>query len=323
MLKIILGLLLAAVVILVVVLFSPTISLYLLNQGKATTIPITLVPNGTGTTSNVSAKNATYTIDGTPVTLVDGVSEVPAAPGSASMISTRYFGNEVSYDFNADGRLDTAFLITQSQGGTGTFYYVVAALNFQDGYRGSVALLLGDRIAPQSTKINSDNSRVGVIEVNYADRRVGDSFAATPSIAKTLLLKFDPSTMQFGTVEPSFEGEASTSAMKLDQKKWQFVKTAYINGSVFVPKKIDGFSLTFSKDGKIAVTTDCNNMGGSYIAKGADLVFGTLTATRMFCDGSEEATFAEGLSQVASYQFTSKGELELGLKSGAGSMIFK
>ena len=52
-------------------------------------------------------KNATYNIEGTPVTLVNGVSIVSAAPGSASKVTTRYFGNEVVHDLNGDGRPDT------------------------------------------------------------------------------------------------------------------------------------------------------------------------------------------------------------------------
>jgi hypothetical protein len=56
-------------------------------------------------------KNATYMIDGKPVKLVLGVSEVSATPGSASKIITKYFGNDVKLDFNDDGREDVAFII--------------------------------------------------------------------------------------------------------------------------------------------------------------------------------------------------------------------
>jgi hypothetical protein len=59
-----------------------------------------------------SAKNATYILDGNSVTLKDGISEVEAAPGSASKITTRYFGNEVVHDFNGDGR-DAEILVEE------------------------------------------------------------------------------------------------------------------------------------------------------------------------------------------------------------------
>ena len=94
-------------------------------------------------------KNAEYIIDGQRVKLVNGVAEMEAAPGSASKITTRYFGNEVRSDMNGDGREDIAFLLTQQTGGSGTFFYAVAALKRGDRYIGSKAVLLGDRIAPQ------------------------------------------------------------------------------------------------------------------------------------------------------------------------------
>lgn len=131
--------------------------------------------------------DATYQINGTQVSLAHGVSRVPSAPGSASETLTRYFGNAAESDLNGDGRKDVVFLLTQETGGTGTFFYAVAALNTVHGYEGSEAYFLGDRIAPQTTDIGPD----GVINVNYADRGEGESFAAQPSIGKTVRLRFD------------------------------------------------------------------------------------------------------------------------------------
>ena len=53
-------------------------------------------------------------------------------------------------DLNGDGTPDVAFLLTQSPGGSGTFYYAVVALRTATGYTGTNAVLLGDRIAPQT-----------------------------------------------------------------------------------------------------------------------------------------------------------------------------
>jgi hypothetical protein len=121
--------------------------------------------------------NATYTIDGASVTLVNGYAESEAAPGSASKLITQYFGNKATGDLTGNGTADAAFLITQSGGGSGTFYYVVAALHTPSGYEGTNAILLGDRIAPQSTEIKNQE-----IIVNYADRAVGEPMTAQPSV---------------------------------------------------------------------------------------------------------------------------------------------
>ena len=40
-------------------------------------------------------KNIAYTVEGTSVLLTNGVSQISAAPNSASKITTQYFGNEV------------------------------------------------------------------------------------------------------------------------------------------------------------------------------------------------------------------------------------
>lgn len=144
-----------------------------------------------------SPKDATYNIDDRSVTLIDGVSVVPADPGSSSTVTTRYFGNEVTYDFDGDGRMDTVFILTQNTGGSGTFYYVVASLNMARGYIGSNGFLLGDRIAPQTTEMSQNPSVPDVIVVNYADRKVGEPFTIQPSVGKSVWLKLDLKTMQF------------------------------------------------------------------------------------------------------------------------------
>ncbi len=121
--------------------------------------------------------DATYEIDGIPVALVNGVSEIEAAPGSASKILTRNYGLQANGDLNGDGRSDIAFLLTQSGGGSGTFYYLVAAICTDSGYDGSNGIFLGDRILPISVAIED-----GSIVVTYKDRLPEETFAAPPSV---------------------------------------------------------------------------------------------------------------------------------------------
>ncbi|MEK7505701.1 MAG: hypothetical protein AAB597_02295 [Patescibacteria group bacterium] len=153
-------------------------------------------------------KNAEYSIDGTRVKLENGVAKRDAASGSASKIITRYFGNELKTDLDGDGREDVVFLLTEESGGSGTFFYAVAALNTQSGYVGSDGYLLGDRVAPQTTEVSRNPRHKYVIVVNYADRAPGEPMTARPSFGKSAYLKLDPSTMQWGVVEPNFEGES-------------------------------------------------------------------------------------------------------------------
>jgi hypothetical protein len=161
-------------------------------------------------TPTADYKNTTFLIEGVPVTLKNGAASTPAAPGSASTVETKYFGNELATDLNGDGREDVAFIVTQSGGGSGTFYYAVAAIKTEEGYVGSDGYLLGDRIAPQSTNLSQNLRHQRVVVFNYADRNVDEPMTTSPSIGKSAYLKIDPDTLRWGIVIPDFEGESDT-----------------------------------------------------------------------------------------------------------------
>ena len=120
-------------------------------------------------------KTASYTIDGKSTSLL-------------------YFGNEARGDLNGDGVEDIAFLATQDGGGSGTFYYVVVALGGAGtsvgGYFGTNGILLGDRIAPQTTEI-----RDGLVIVNYAERAAGEPMTTRPSVGVSKYLFISNGTL--------------------------------------------------------------------------------------------------------------------------------
>ena len=122
-------------------------------------------------------QNGSFVIEGKHIRLQNGLSELEIMPGSAEKLTTRYFGNEAIGDLNDDGHEDIVFLITHQSGGTGTFYYVVAALFSGNGYRATNAILLGDRIAPQTTEIQGN-----MFIVNYADRKDNEPMTISPSV---------------------------------------------------------------------------------------------------------------------------------------------
>lgn len=131
--------------------------------------------------------NATYTIEGELYTLVNGKSEKEIIPGAAAKSITIVWDTPVSGDINSDGINDAAMIVTNNTGGSGTFYYVVAALRNPQTDRtiGTNAILLGDRIAPENISINED-----VILVNYANRRPEDSMITPPSVGVSKWIVF-------------------------------------------------------------------------------------------------------------------------------------
>jgi heat shock protein HslJ len=263
--------------------------------------------------------NAAYVIDGRRITLTNGVSTMEAAPGSAATIVTRYFGHEVRKDLDGDGREDIVFLLTQETGGSGTLFYVVAALQTPTGYVGSQGLLLGDRIAPQTTASGAGK----MVVVQYADRAPGEAFSLPPSVGKRLWLLLDPTTRQFGTVAQEVAGEAGPSRMTLGMKTWHWIKAIDHDGREVLPKQRATFTLTFTEAGTFAATTDCNSMSGNYTAHESHLAFGPLAATKKYCEDSQEGAFATLLQQTQRYHFTSQGDLVLELTSDSASMTFR
>lgn len=267
--------------------------------------------------------NTTYKVDGKEVRLVNGKSE-EVVLGSSSKIVTQYFGNEVKSDLDDDGREDIAFILTQQAGGSGTFYYVVAALNKDSGYVGSDGYLLGDRIAPQTTELSRNSRHKNVIVVNYADRNAGEPMTTKPSMGKSAYLKLDPERMQWGIVAPDFEGEANSSVMSLNMQTWTWVNTVYGDDKEVKPLGTKPFTLTINKDKSFSATTDCNGVGGEYVLKdGNQILFTKMMSTLMYCENSQEAEFTKMLGEVQSYYFTNKGELVFNLKFDSGLMIFR
>lgn len=125
--------------------------------------------------------NAAYKIDDNLIKLVNGKSQMEAAPGSASKIVTTVWKQPVVGDLNDDKASDAALILTQETGGSGTFYYIAADLSTKDGrYTGTNGIFLGDRIKPQSIKIENRH-----IIATYLDRKENEPMSATPSVRKT------------------------------------------------------------------------------------------------------------------------------------------
>jgi len=149
--------------------------------------------------------NSSFTIERQEVRLINGYHEKQAAPGSATRIKTMVFGQPVGGDLDGDGDEDAGLFIMHAPGGSGTFYYVAAALNRNGNYIGTNGILLGDRIAPQTIQI-----RNGVVVANYADRRSDEPMVARPSVGKTKYLTLKNAQLEEikppGQSEQVFEG---------------------------------------------------------------------------------------------------------------------
>lgn len=125
-------------------------------------------------------QNATYSVGNDTVTLING-----------KTASVSIFGGTTTGDVNNDGINDAVFFLSQTSEGSGTFYYVAAALNTANGTLGTNAVLLGDRVAPQNITITN-----GTITAAYADRKEGEPMTTPPSIGKSISLVVQNAILQ-------------------------------------------------------------------------------------------------------------------------------
>lgn len=145
-------------------------------------VPVCQYQNSTDRSKATSPKDATYTIVGMKVELTDGVSEIPVAPESATMNKTSIIGEPVMGDLDGDGESDDAALILLNEpGGSGAFYYAAAAIHEGSFYRGTHAIFLGDRIAPQTIEIKNE-----VVIANFTERKPGEAMTERPTVAKSV-----------------------------------------------------------------------------------------------------------------------------------------
>jgi hypothetical protein len=152
-----------------------------------------------------SPQNTTYIFEDTPRTLVDGVLVWETRIGSVSKKTFRIFGEPAYGDLDADGDSDATLFLTQDSGGSGTFYYVALAIrNAEGAYRGTNAMFLGDRIAPQTVEIHD-----GRAVANFAERKAGEPFTTPPSVGKSVWVHLDPNTGEIGEFVQNFEGESN------------------------------------------------------------------------------------------------------------------
>ena len=166
-------------------------------------------------------KNLTFFLSGESVTLKDGYTETETVFGQTGKSVVGYFGNEAKGDLDGDGIPDLVFLITQETGGSGTFFYLVGALQTpQNTWNGTHAVFIGDGIVPQTTEFRDlpDGTAGGLVIVNYADHAPGEPMTTKPSVGKSLYLKYDPETMDFGEVAQNFEGESAVVLTEVEAR---------------------------------------------------------------------------------------------------------
>lgn len=142
----------------------------------------------------IDPANARYRIGSTVITLVDGRSDIEAAPGSASRITTQLTDRR-SYGDLDGGVTDAAVALTYSGGGSGTFTYLGVQSGAQPASVGPT-VLLGDRVTVTGLSVAN-----GRIMVTYLDRRPAEALTILPTLPVTKLFAVSGGTLvEIGSV---------------------------------------------------------------------------------------------------------------------------
>jgi len=122
--------------------------------------------------------SATFIFDNEKITLSAGKNERLIVPGSV-LVEEIVLMDKFAYgDLNADGKEDTVLLLARYGAGSGIFVYLAAFASGPVTYKGSKAIFIGDRIAPQSLFIKGS-----AVTVEYLDRKPDEAFAAEPTVS--------------------------------------------------------------------------------------------------------------------------------------------
>ena len=105
--------------------------------------------------------------------------------------------------------------------------------------------------------------------------------------------------------------------------EWVWLHIESANGDLIATPEREKFVLTFSFDGKLQSTTDCNTFSGTYIDRSTTLTLGTLGSTKKACPKSSlESVYAQDLARVQAYQIA-ESRLMLTLADGKTKMVFE
>lgn len=97
--------------------------------------------------------------------------------------------------------------------------------------------------------------------------------------------------------------------------QWNLKVVALTDSATISPADIDpetNQTVTFGADSTVSFATNCNIVGGSYVAAGDSLTFGDMFATRMACpDMRVEDMLGKILPMIRTYNFENDSTLRL------------
>ena len=271
--------------------------------------------------SDTGPLNTTYLFSGRQIPLSAGIFETAAAPGSAATERFSVSVPPVYGDLDGRGGQDAALILAHSPGGSGTFYYVAAAMDEGGRYGGSNAFLLGDRIVPEAVLIEGRQ-----VIVSYLDRQLSEPMAAPPTVEKRLRLTLVDGELSVASVigDENSGPKTPASLASIADRKWTLVHLR-IEGKELAPAADAAPTLAVNQEGRVSGLATINRYFGQMVveADGRLAWLGPLGATMMAGPEEQmeqEMSFLKAL-QRSDRAFFRDGRLIL--ENEAGSVILE
>lgn len=255
-----------------------------------------------------AADEITINIDGTQVTLVDGLAEAATMQGSAEKVITTMTEFVDWGDLNEDGRDDVAFIVTQHSGGSGTFFYVASALAGGNGaLSGTNGILLGDRIKPDAIRVEG-----GRIVVDFTDRGKDEPFTAAPTHAVKETFELAGGLLNRVLTPADLAGV------------WAWQKTAMNDDTVLTPDPAaTPVTIQFGTDNRAEVASACGVLPLAYTIEEQQLTLEVPADALEDCEDKSMQDFVKYLPEVQTAMLDqTSGSLNLQIKYDSGSIVF-
>ncbi|MEM7119130.1 MAG: META domain-containing protein [Chloroflexota bacterium] len=228
-----------------------------------------------------------------PVTLENGRFEgEPFDEGGASRPTVTRLAETAFGDFNGDAVEDAVVLLAEHSGGSGTFIFAAAVLHRGVTLENSGTILLGDRVAIESMRIEN-----GELIIEAKTHRDSDGLCC-PTQETVLVYGLDDSD---GLV--LLRSDMVGSVLN---GRWQLRHTI-VGGDAMVPPPIGSDIFLEFTDDRVTGNVGCNNLNGTVTVAGDQMTFAALATTKMLC-GDERDNYEQGmlelLNNVTQYAIT-------------------
>lgn len=105
--------------------------------------------------------------------------------------------------------------------------------------------------------------------------------------------------------------------------KWSWERIPTSENEIIFPRTHDIFTITFTEDGELFGTTDCNNFSSTFTKNENSINFSPFMSTEMYCKNSQEEIFKKILSEINNFSLYNDSKLILNSEKSSITFVNK